>query len=114
MKSKLLVILLLAGGSLFARSHVSVSVGVGFGAYHPYGYGGYYVAPAPPLAPRVYAPAPVYPGAGYAWIGGYYYPVGARYEWRSGYWARPPYAGARWIAPRYTGGRYYTGYWRRR
>lgn len=115
MKSKLLVILLLAGSSLFARGHFGISVGIGVGGYYPYGYGGYYVATAPPLAPPVaYAPAPVYPGVGYTWINGYYYPVGARYVWRPGYWARPPYAGAIWVGPRYVSGRYYRGYWRRR
>jgi len=29
----------------------------------------------------------------------------------AGYWTRLPYAGARWVAPRYEGQRYYTGYW---
>ena len=64
---------------------------------------------AAPVAAYV-APAP---RPGYAWVGGYWYPNGARYAWRAGYWARPPYARAYWVAPRYFGHRYYRGYWRR-
>jgi hypothetical protein len=109
MKTKVLALLLLAGSSLFARTHFSIGIGVG--GYYPYG-GYYYAAPPPP--PAYYAPAPVYPGVGYTWIGGYYYPVRGRWAWRQGYWARPPYAGAIWVGPRYYGGRYYGGYWRRR
>jgi hypothetical protein len=57
-----------------------------------------------------------YPAAyrpGYTWVGGYYYPVGPRWYWRAGYWARPPYAHAYWVAPRYYGHHYYGVYWRR-
>src|SRR4051794_29446733 len=103
MKSKLLALVLLAGGSLFAGPRVFI--GVGFG-------GGYVVAPPPPPVVTYYAP-PVAPGPGYSWVAGYYYPYGGRYLWRSGYWAARPYVGARWIAPRYHSGRYYHGYWRR-
>jgi len=103
MKSKLLALALLAGSSLFAGPRVFV--GVGFG-------GGYVVAPPPPPVVSYYAPPPA-PGPGYTWISGYYYPYGGRYSWRPGYWARRPYVGASWIAPRYHGGRYYRGYWRR-
>lgn len=113
MKSKLLVLmLLLASTSAFARVHVSIGIGVG--PYYPYGYGGYVYA-APPVAPPVvtYAPAPVYPGPGYAWINGYYYPYNGGYSWRAGYYARRPFAGAVWVGPRYVRGRYYHGYWRR-
>jgi WXXGXW repeat (2 copies) len=109
MKTKLLALFLLAGGSLFA-AHFSVGIGVGVGGYAP--YGGYYVAAPPPVV--AYAPPPVYARPGYTWINGYYYPVGARYVWRAGYWARPPYAGAVWVGPRWAGGRYYAGGWRRR
>ena len=94
MKTKLLAVLLLAGSALFAAPAVVVGVGVG--------------APAP-----VVAYAPPAPGSGYAWVAGYRYPVGARYAWHAGYWARPPYARAYWVAPRYFGHRYYRGYWRR-
>src|SRR5215831_2540626 len=111
MKTKLLgvLILLVAGSSLFARSHVSIGIGIGYGGY---GYGpGYYVAAPPP--PVVYYAPPPYPGPGYSWVAGYWYPVGPRYYWHAGYWSRPPFFGARWVAPRYYGRRYYSGYWRR-
>jgi len=40
-------------------------------------------------------------------------PYAGRYAWRAGYWGRPPYAGAAWVAPRYYGSRFVRGYWRR-
>ena len=101
MKTKLLALLLLAGSSVFAAPGVFVGVGVG---------GGYY-APPPPRAIVEYRP--VYPGAGYTWVGGYYGWVGGRYAWHAGYWSRPPYYAARWYGPRYYNHRYYPGYWRR-
>jgi|SRR5580700_6198379 hypothetical protein len=101
MKSKLLAVLLLAGGSLFAAPQVAVGVGVGVPA----------PAYAPPAAPAVVVPPA--PGPGYAWVGGYWYPNGGRWAWRAGYWGRRPYARAYWAAPRYYGGRFYRGYWRR-
>jgi len=108
MKTKILALLLLGATSMFAGVHWSVGFGVGVP------YGGYYVAAPPPPPPAYYAPAPAYAAPGYTWIGGYYYPVGPRWAWHAGYWARPPYAGAAWVAPRYYGGRYYGGYWRHR
>ena len=111
MKTKLIATLLLAGSALFAGPRFSIGIGVGVPAYG-YGYGtGYaysYAPPPPPVAPAYLAPAP---GPNYAYVGGYYYPAGARYAWRSGYWAPRPYAGAYWVGPRYNGGRYYAGYW---
>ncbi|HEY4365000.1 MAG TPA: hypothetical protein VGN17_28815 [Bryobacteraceae bacterium] len=107
MKTKLLALFLLAGGSLFAAHF---SVGIGVGGYYP--YGGYYMATPPPVV--AYAPAPVYARPGYSWVDPYYYPVGNRYVYRAGYWARPPYAGASWVRPRWEGRRYYGGHWRRR
>lgn len=103
MKTKLLVVLMLAGSSLFAGPHVFVGFGVAPAPVAVY---------APPPAPLAYAPVAC-PGPGDSWVGGYWYPAGGRYFWRGGYWARPPYVGARWIAPRYYGRRYYGGYWRR-
>jgi hypothetical protein len=94
MKTKLLAVLLFAGSALFAAPAVVVGVGVG--------------APVPVAAYVGRAPGP-----GYVWVGGYRYPVGAGYGWHAGYWARPPYAHAYWVAPRYFGHRYYRGYWRR-
>src|ERR1700681_1564264 len=113
MKTKLIVLMLVLGASsMFAAGRFSFGIGVGpaFG----YGYGpAYYYAPPPPAYYPAYAYAPA-PGFGYTWINGYWYPDGGRYLWRAGYWARPPYAGAVWVAPRYAGGRYLRGYWGRR
>ena len=95
MKTKLMVLLLLAGSSVFAAPRVFVGIGVG--------------APAP-----VVAYAPPCPGPGYAWVGGYW---GPGHYWHPGYWRAPvvrPYG----VGPRYAG-RYGRGYyrgnaWRRR
>ena len=105
MKSKLFALILLAGASAFAGPRVFVGFGVGY-------------APAPVVAyapppPPVVAYVPPAPGPGYSWVAGYYAPVGPRWGWHAGYWARPPYARAYWVAPRYYGGHYYRGYWRR-
>ena len=110
MKSKLLALFLMAGSSMFAGTHFFVGFGVGGGYYAPPPPVTYYAPPPPaPVYARPYAPGP-----GYTWVGGYWYPSGPRYAWRAGYWARPPYAGAYWIGPRYYGHRYYPGYWGRR
>jgi hypothetical protein len=102
MKTKLFALLLLASSSMFAAGRVFFGFGVGVP-----------VAVAPPPVPAYVAYAPPAPAYGYTWVGGYWYPVGPRWYWHTGYWARPPYVGARWYAPRYYGGRYYAGYWRR-
>jgi hypothetical protein len=44
-------------------------------------------------------------------VGGYWYPVGARYKWHDGYWTRPPYEGAYWVAPHHDGQEYFPGAW---
>ncbi|MBZ5577332.1 MAG: hypothetical protein LAP40_12295 [Acidobacteriia bacterium] len=92
---KLLVLLLLVGGSALAATHISVGIGIGVPTYFP----GYY-APAPP---PVVAVRPPYPGAGYTWVNGYWAPTGV---WVGGYWA-PPYRGAYLLAPRYYAPHYY-------
>jgi len=108
MKLRLLALVLMAGSSMFGATRFFFGVGVG----------GYYPAPAP-VAVYAPPPAPVYgyvppaPGYGYSWVPGSWYPSGPRWAWRGGYWARPPYARAGWVAPRYYGGRFYSGYWRR-
>ena len=63
--------------------------------------------PPPPRAYRV----PRQPGPDYVWVEGYQYPQGSRYQWHDGYWTRPPYEGAYWVAPYYVGGQYYGGVW---
>jgi hypothetical protein len=78
MKTKLLAVLALATGSLFAATHVSV--GVGFGGVGV-GYG--YNAPAP------VAYIPECPGPGYTWVDGYWYYNGPQRFWHAGYWAPP-------------------------
>ena len=61
MKTKLMVLMLLASSSMFA-AHVSVGVGIGgFG-------GGVYVAAPPPPPPVYYAPPA--PGVGFTWVAG--------------------------------------------
>lgn len=102
MKVKLFALLILAGGSLLAESHWSIGIGIGVPYY----------APLPPPPVMVYTPP--CPGPEYTWIPGYYYPRGARFVWHAGFWSRPPYAGAYWVAPRYHEHRYYPGYWERR
>jgi hypothetical protein len=92
MKKRLLALALLAGGCLFA----GVSLGITIGA---------------PPAPRVVVVRPPSPGEGYSFVDGYWYPVGGHYRWHAGYWSRPPYAGALWIAPHHDGHQYFNGYW---
>jgi hypothetical protein len=108
MKAKFLALLLLAGGTLFAGPRVFF--GVGFGP----AYGGYYYAPPPPPVYTYAAPVVPYPGTGYVAVNGYYGYGPAGYYWNPGYYVRPPFVGAYWVAPRYYGGRYYAGYWGRR
>ena len=107
MKSKLLILMVLASASAFAASRFSIGVNIGGPAY---GVGGYYVAAPPP--PPVYYAAPPSPGYGYAYVPSYYYPVGRSYAYRRGYWTRPPRGRTVWVAPRYSRNRYYAGYWR--
>jgi hypothetical protein len=90
---KLLVLLLLAVGTMFA---VDLSLGVRIG---------------PPPRPRVIRVRPVSPGPNLVWVDGYWYPVGSHYRWHNGYYTRPHYEGALWVAPRHDGERYYAGYW---
>jgi hypothetical protein len=65
----------------------------------------------PPPPPRVVRVLPRAPGPEFVWVGGYWYVVGGRWRWHDGYWTRPPFPGARWIAPRHDGERFYEGYW---
>ena len=68
MKKRLLPLMLLAGGSLFAAPHVSVGIGIGAPAYYP-------------PAPVVVNSRPPCPGPGYTWVDGYW----ANGGWTAGY-----------------------------
>jgi hypothetical protein len=92
MKNKLLLLILMAGGSLYAQ----VSLGIRIG---------------PPPPPRIVRVQPAAPGPGFLWVNGYWYPEGGRYRWHDGYWSRPPYAGARWVEPHHDGRVYLAGHW---
>jgi YXWGXW repeat-containing protein len=92
MKTKLLALMLLAAGSIFAQVEVGIRIG-------------------PPPPPRVVRVRPRAPGPDFVWVDGYWYPVGNHYKWHDGYWTRVPYGGARWVGPRYEGERFYNGYW---
>jgi hypothetical protein len=91
-KNKLMMLMVLAGGTLFAQFSVGVRIG----------------APPPMREVRV---QPRSPGDGYVWVGGYWYPVGGHYRWHDGYWTQPAYTGARWVEPRHDGQQYFNGYW---
>ena len=88
--SRLLVLALLAAGTMFAQVRFSIGIGGGDGL-------GYY--PPPPVY-REYVP--VAPGPGYTWIAGYWAPGYTRNVWVGGYW-RAPIRGyyAAPYAPRY-------------
>lgn len=92
-KMVLIAALLLATGSI-AGAQVSLGIRIG--------------APPPP---RVVHVQPARPGADYIWVDGYWYPAGGHYRWHDGYWTRPPYVGARWVAPHHDGHEFFAGYW---
>jgi hypothetical protein len=92
MKHRLAVLMVLVGGAAFAQLSIGIRIG-----------------PPPPM--RVVRVQPRSPGADYAWVSGYWYPVGHRYKWHNGYWTRPPFAGARWVQPRHDGSAFHEGYW---
>ena len=89
----LLALALLAVGSA-ASAQVSIGIRIG-----------------PPPAPRVLRVQPPRPGADFVWVGGYWYPMGQKYTWHAGYWTRPPYARATWVAPHHDGAQFFQGYW---
>jgi hypothetical protein len=109
MKTKLLAIMLLAGSAAIAGPRFFFGINLGAPVYYAPAP---VVAYAPPPPPVTYY-APPAPGPGYSWIAGYWYPAGPRWAWHAGYWARRPFIGAYWVSPRWYGGRYYRGYWRR-
>jgi len=92
MKQLLITLTLLTTAAAYAQVSVGISIG----------------APPPP---RVVKVRPGAPGPDYSWVDGYWYPESGKYRWHEGYWTRPPYAGARWVAPRHDGGKWFEGYW---
>jgi hypothetical protein len=92
MKTKLLAFMLLAGGAVFGQISIGVRIG-------------------PPPPARVIRVRPAAPGPGFIWLDGYWYAAGGHYRWHEGYWTRPPYAGAIWVAPHHDGERFFDGYW---
>jgi hypothetical protein len=91
--SAVIVSAALLGFADAARAQVSVGIQIG----------------APP-APRAYH-VPPRPAPAYEWVEGYWYVQGGHYHWHNGYWTRPPYPGAYWVAPYYVQGHYYPGQW---
>lgn len=69
------------------------------------------VSIGPPPAPRVIRVRPRQPGPDFMWVDGYWYAERGRWIWHNGYWTRAPFGGARWVAPRYEGGRFIAGFW---
>src|ERR1700687_4949801 len=83
-----------------------LTAGLGFGAQISVG-----IRIGPPPALRVLRVRPRAPGPDFFWVDGYWYPDGGRYVWHAGYWTRPPYPGAHWVAPRHDGAMFYAGFW---
>src|ERR1700719_3247111 len=89
MKTKLLAMMLLAGGSMFAQTRFSI--GLGFGSQ------GAGFSPAPPAYASNIPPCP---GPGYTWVDGYWTNDYGRQVWVPGFWNAPPvFTG--YVAPRF-------------
>jgi len=76
---KLMVLALLAGGSMFAQTRFSIGINVG-------GYG----RPYAPVSSYVYERPPC-PGPDYSWVDGYWSQSYGRNFWVAGSWQRRPY-----------------------
>ena len=90
MKTKLLAMMLLAGGSMFAQNRFSV--GIGFG-----GQGAGFYQPPPSYASNI----PPCPGPDYTWVEGYWSQNYGRNIWVPGYWNRLPFSSGYQVAPRF-------------
>ena len=90
MKTKLLAMMLLAGGSMFAQSRFSI--GIGFG-----GHGAGFYQPPPSYASNI-SPCP---GPDYTWVDGYWSQNYGRNTWVAGYWNRQPITSGYQVAPRF-------------
>src|SRR3954470_22319814 len=89
-KSKLLAVALIAGGTMFAQSRLSIGIGVG-----GYGPGSY---PPPAYAQQYQPPCP---GPGYSWGNVFWTPQGGRNVWTAGFWRAPVnYRAPRYVEPR--------------
>ena len=92
------LIVLIAGSTAHAGARVFLQIG-------------------PPAPVAVVAPVPPPAPYGYIWQPGYHAWVGAAYRWVPGVWARPPFARAAWVSPRWVyaprGWSFAPGYWRR-
>lgn len=93
-----------AGLMAFALSAPAAHAQAGFGIS---------IGSAPP--PLRYEVRPNAPGAGYAWVDGFYEPYRGRYRWHPGYWNRAPYEGAYYVHPHWDhypdGWHQHEGYW---
>jgi WXXGXW repeat (2 copies) len=85
MKKKMMVLALLAGGSMFAQTRFSIGINVG-------GYG----RPYAPVSSYAYNRPPS-PGPDFVWVDGYWSQDRGRNFWVAGYWQRRPY---QYYAPR--------------
>jgi hypothetical protein len=90
MKTKLLAVMLLAGGSMFAQTRFSV--GVGFGGQG----GGFYQAP-----PSYANDIPPSPGPDYYWVDGYWSQDHGRNAWIAGYWNRQQFSEGYQVEPHF-------------
>jgi hypothetical protein len=90
MKTKLLAMMLLAGGSMFAQTRFSV--GIGFG-----GQGAGFYQPPPSYASNI----PPCPGPDYTWVDGYWSQNYGRNTWVAGYWNRQLFSNGYQVAPRF-------------
>lgn len=105
---KILAVALIAGGTMFAQTRLSIGVGIG-------GYGsGYYPPPASVQYDSQYDPQydpqyrPPRPGPDYTWVDSYWNQQGSRRVWMKGFWRRPMVTYR--AAPRYVAPRYYNSY----
>lgn len=80
MKTKLLAVMLLAGGTMFAQTRFSIGVNVG-------GFGSGYYQSAPPYGYQI----PPCPGPDYSFVDGYWAQDRGRRYWVGGFWQPRPY-----------------------
>ena len=75
------------------------------------------ITQAPPVQQQtVVLTQPPRPTSDHVWIDGYWTWRNERYEWVAAHWEKPPFSGAKWIAPRSErlgngSFRFYEGYW---